>query len=135
MKEYTFSKDSWHYKMCALGDADFKYKAQNMDMCEYIRVVIGKMITLALGSILLLALVGLLLLSWYDLVAWLFFDAEIHKSSIPMFIVQGGLLMFVGLIAIKVYLEKREESGEDPSFVTVAYRKFKDKTCSRVSFK
>lgn len=134
MKEYTFSKESWHYKMCLLGDSDFKWKAQHMDMCEYIRVVIGKLITLALGAILLLFLAGATLLSWYDLFAWLFFDADFHKSSVAMWIVQVGLLIIAGLIAIKVYFDNREVEGKEPSFITVAYRKFKDKTCSKVNF-
>lgn len=134
MKEYTFSKDSWHYKMCAWGNNDFKYEAQHMDMCEYIRCVISKMFTLACGCVLLAAFAGLLLLSWYDLFAWFFFNKEMFGHSIVMLGIQAGIVGLIGFAYVHMWYKEKHDT-ENPGLVVLAYRKFKDKTCSRVNFK
>lgn len=135
MKEFTLKKDSWHYKLATYADSDAKMQLKyGVDLCEYVRMVMKSFFIWGFMFVFASLFVFATLYSWYDLVMVLFFGKEMFdNASVSMLSLQAALIFFGAFIAWRVYLRTCEDA-DNPSFVTLAYRKFKDKTCSLVKF-
>lgn len=130
MKEFKFSRKSWHYRLANFG-SDRVWRDD--DICNYIRSVIAGAI-LFVGMLIMLFLLGTLaIFSVYNAIEWLFFGGELLPPTILFFGVVGGL----GLIAAcAIFLDWRRTHHveKEPGFVGLAYRSWKNKFCAKVSF-
>ncbi len=131
MKSYTLKRNSWHYWLAKNGGL----WEHNTDICTYIRkVIIGtiKMIAvcIAAGASGAIAVLGTV-----NLVSALFYGAQINGLGA---IVIAVLVTMVLIFFAFVYVEKvqprlnRKRVEKEPGFVSLAYTKFKDKTCARI---
>jgi len=147
--KFELSANSWHFKLANFGSSEFgrRVSVHGSNICEYIRAMMAGTFWLMVS----LTFLGLAAL-------WVGFS--IH--DLAMCIMNGGLiapytLIFLVLVAcavavpVVVYLHERHKErkeqafneaimkGEwkepEPSFLTLAYRKFKNKTCFRIEFK
>lgn len=135
MKEFTLKKDSWHYKLATYADGDAKMRLKyGVDLCEYVQMVMKSFFIWGFVIFFACLFAFATAYSWYDLAMVLFFGKEmLDFASFAMLSLQAFLILFFAFIAWRVYLRTREDVG-NPSFMTLAYRKFKDKTCSLVKF-
>lgn len=162
MKEFILNKNSWHYKLSRFG-LDNWYP-DHSDLCSYIRrigfviallvaftsVAIiaiflegkviaegsfdfpGKFETWTLTQIFLAFLIGFVLDSivFGTIFLCLEFQREIGEflCNYPL----RPLILTVGKI---VELVERDPDEDNPGFIILAYRSFKDKTCVKIKFK
>lgn len=136
MKEFNLKKDSWHYKLVTFGDPDSKLKLEyGTDICAYIRMVIKSTLLWGFIATLSLIIISGVLHSLYDIALFLFFGKEtLENGSVIFLSVLAILSGFFGAVALRAWFEVNRDETKPPSFVTLAYRKFKDKTCSRINF-
>ena len=135
MKSYELNSNSWHYKLANFGRR--RVSASGSDICEYTRAVFFGLLTavccLVFGSLVAL-LVGHGL---YGIAMSLFTWSNMLNPASLMILGGTGALGALFLIGgIKYYLDTRPAApAKPPSFPTLAYRKFKDKTCFKINFK
>ena len=155
MKEYTFSSKSWHYKLANVG-IQRVWDFEEIDMCSYIRKVLA-------GAIVFSVMVaGFSFIAWFfgfgyiTLGIWLFdcLSTGVVTAPNPIAGLVGLstlLVLFLFIVfGIKSLLNKAIDKFVDytiehqhpqlvkekePSFIALAYRKFKEKTCYRINFK
>ena len=133
--EVTLNK-SWHLWLANFGEKRI-YPNLGTDICEYTRAVLaGSFWALVAGTFITLAAmwVGF---SLYDIVVTIFTGASLSPYSIIFLMLIGAFVSLVTIVAYKEWrssLPANDEPPKPPSFTTVAYRKFKDKTCFRIKF-
>lgn len=140
----TLNRKSWHYWLASYGDIFYE---EPTSVCQYLRQVsIGLLRTLAVVA-LVAALVVILAdtaIYWYQVIhAWqhhLKAPAEDDLALTATFII----LFLVALFSYAFWRDYRdtkrryrrnEKVVESNSFVAVAWRTIRDKTCIRVQFK
>ncbi len=149
MKQFTLNADSWHFRLANYGRKRVSnYEVRHgTDFCTYMRAVVQG----AFKALLTYTLFAVVLV-WvgygvYDL-AMLAMDTErdIFPSTIFLFMVLATflLLLCVALVGgsfnyVRERIQQRRwKSGNTgrvtPGFLTLAYRKFKDKTCFKIKF-
>ena len=137
MKEFTLKRDSWHYKLVTFGDKESETKLKyEVDMCEYVWMVIRSFALWAFFAIVAVLLAFGVIHSLYDLVQYIFFGKEfIEKGTVIFLTFVVGFLVFASIIVFLAWRETlRSDPDYKPGFAILAYRKFKDKTCSRINF-
>lgn len=153
MKAITLKKNSWHYWLATnIGD----YKEYQKDFCAYVRsvlfsIIAGAFIVALFGSIGLFILyaIGREVYALYTCVisGWIGISTvcsygKFEDATTGAF---AGLAVCAAILAVIVLLYKRKErirkeiyAGRrkmpEPSFVALAYRSLKEKTCFRVEF-
>ena len=131
MKEFVLKKSSWHYKIANFGG---RYAYYCDDICEYTR----KFFTGLLSIIFLTAVIGtvggLYLYGFGNVIGWLFLDYKLEPPVAMFFGINLALLAIVAYEAVKKVLSNRKPVHKEPGFVSLAYDKFKNKTCSRIRF-
>lgn len=148
MKATTLKKKSWHFWLADKGHHNLKFilsYKEKVDLCQYIRWVIfgAFLVTLASIGILILSM-ALLLVTYYD-VEWIFNSmiaghfVSLEPLGIFMLSVWCVVLFLLSVALFQDYKQKhggneRKPLISDDAFVKIAYRKFKDKTCSYVEF-
>lgn len=153
MKQHTLNANAWHFRLANYGrkrisDYEVKY---GTDFCAYMRAVLqgaGKALLVYTFSAVIIAWVGYAV---YD-VALLIMNPQHEVFPTTVFI--GFMLavlaiMLCGGLAAEGFRHIRErirlhaivraqKDGKryqpEPGFLTLAYRKFKDKTCFRIKF-
>jgi hypothetical protein len=144
MMTHTIKRDSWHFKLQNFGAADQYYGTKETDICTYTRRVIR-------GASLFLLVCSLALFGGYcvgDFIYWLYTGLmyEFTKMALGAFMtviilgmVACGLVAAALLHTHKKYEDykyakmKSDDYVEPkPSFMQLAYRKFKDKTCFKL---
>lgn len=144
MMTHTIKRDSWHFKLQNFGAADHYYGNKETDICTYTRRVIR-------GASLFLLVCSLALFGGYcvgDFMYWLYTclmygHIEMTLGAFMTVTVLGmtacGLVAAAMLYTHNKYEEykyaKMESRGHvepEPSFMQLAYRKFKDKTCFKL---
>lgn len=149
MKPITLSKASWHYKLInclgyGLGSSP------PLDLCSYLKILIHTMI-----PVIILSILGILLgpVAWADTAAWVVASLITGQWTLPdsgfFYIVlsQIGSMVIYGLSVLLVLIFSRVRKSlksqkqkspayytKQPSFVREIYRKFRDKTCVRITF-
>lgn len=131
MKTYTLKRNSWHYWLAKKGGL----WEHDTDICTYIRKVINgtiKMLAMCVAA----AVSGVVvILGTVNLVSAIFYGVTLNPVGV---IVIGVLVAMVLIFSAFVYVEKilprlrRNHIEKEPGFITLAYHKFKDKTCVRV---
>ena len=150
MKTIELKNKTWHSWLANKGT--YLYKGLELDFCSYSRAVF-------LGTLLMLCLVialGVIILTvgsmvycmWYA-IGYYFFHFPFVRDTVS--IGSLGLLMFLGIAFIVIcarrstILNRRKQSGtyesfrhipppkpKPPSFLSLLYRKWKEKTCFKI---
>lgn len=153
MKEFTLNAESWHFRLANYGhrrinDYHVKY---GTDFCTYMRAVVRGAVKALLVYTFSAVLVSWVVYGLYD-VAQLLMNPE--HEIFPTTVLIGAILFstFVllcgGLIGegfkylrreLMVGYYSRDKSGSwwkenQPGFITLAYRRLKNKTCFRIKF-
>jgi lipid-A-disaccharide synthase-like uncharacterized protein len=143
--------DSWHMWLANIGmDSYCKLKpGETIDICQYIRLVAFGIIKAMFCTFVTILFVSWVLFSIGNLIGWLFLDYAIDPMAAIVWITFGvlggaGIISYV-IILYARYEKKRywamfyQEGGivpeVRPSFISLAYRKFKEKTCFKLEVK
>jgi hypothetical protein len=132
MKTFQLKKDSWHYKLANFGVDHAAYRVyESSDICSYIRYVMYGLFWFLVVSTIVLALGGFALYSIGNLIGWLFLGYILESGTIGFFIIIGAFSLFIGTTAA-VMITKDRMQHEEPGFVRLAYRSWKNKFCAKV---
>lgn len=149
MKSTKLKKNSWHYWLAYKGNDDLKFLTtmkytEKIDLCQYIRWVIYGIIRVTFISIALLIFGVITFVGTYDDIMWFYGAiANGHFEKLPIFglltlVEYSVVLLLVCMSLVIDYQQKhridRKPLISDDAFVKIAYRKWKDKTCSFVEF-
>lgn len=145
MKSTTLNVNSWHYKLASwFGyDPDFK----DHDICAYLRrVMLGMVIVpIAAAAAIILTIAVSIILVHMVLGPWFFFMYGIPFNEFAtvgwVILLAAGTLFgfFFGMDRFKRYLhnkrnEARNSPEQEPGFLKLAYRSYKDKFCMKLQF-
>lgn len=132
MKTYNMDKNSWHYRLVqyTLGGQG------SMDICTYIRKVF-------LAFIASLIMISLIVISTVVVGIGLFgIGAAIYMGDIsrinPASVLDLAVVAVFLCIKLQQMVEDKQKNTpktESTSFIRLAYKKFKSKTCFMVDFK
>jgi len=131
MKTYTLKKDSWHYWLASFGDELRMYSVY--DICSYIRAMLVGSFQLLFVAVVISAISGAVLYSIGNLFSWLFLGYQLSQLTIMVSALFAGLIGAAIIIGI-IETSKNRVRTTEPGFVRLAYRRFKEKTCSLVEF-
>jgi len=153
MKTETVNVNSWHYRLATTYGPQSKYELEYGDanLCSYIRsVIVGLLITL------LITIVGIMASFAFILVPVIYIAASILEIGVHLPFDEYLVFILLELVIISIigvfwFFESNthrkvfygiqkvtQASGvakvipETPSFMKLAYRKFKEKTCYRL---
>lgn len=153
MKTETVNVNSWHYRLATTYGpvSTWRLARGEADFCSYLRgVFLGLLLVFfitAMGSILTVGLIGMpmiyvvssiLELGWHfppaEVGIFLVFDLAIAIFGFFMwFHLSGNFAKTVNAVIIALGKNATEKYVEkEPGFVSLAYRKFKEKTCFRL---
>lgn len=150
MKPYFISENSWHYWVVNFGERRIRASWGDTDICEYTRCFLQGLMCLVAAAIGISMVVAFVTASVINGIAWMFFGYIIEPWTVSFMIMIGGAVVAVCLFNLAQFMVRRKEAirqkryelmekGEytppPPGFLTLAYRKFKDKTCVRLTFK
>lgn len=132
MKEYSLSKNSWHYKLANFGMGYNQYRIDTeTDICSYIRAVLVGTFVFAFLTCVFAGLGGWVAFSVYSIVGYFIWGMAISPFAWTLLFVVGGL--FGGAAAVTGGVVIREKLDEqEPGFIRLAYQKFKNKTCVKI---
>ena len=131
MKTYKLKKDSWHYWLASFGD---DWRMHNVDdICSYIRAMIVGLFQLLFVAVVISAIGGAILYSIGNLFSWLFLGYQLSQLTIMVFALLVGIIGTAIVISV-IEASKNTVKTTEPGFVRLAYRRFKQKTCSLVEF-
>jgi hypothetical protein len=144
MMEFELNAKSWHFWL-----ANFSHKRVSVygsDICSYIRAVLLGLfwfILFSTAGVLFVVGTGVALYDGYQ-----FFTEGLKVSVIAelmimlwsiIFVLIFTLLFTAGVVEYVIPAAQRAaksvSKSEKPSFLRLAYRKFKDKTCFQIKFK
>lgn len=125
---FKIKRDSWHYKIAGWMGGFYG----ETDICTYIRmfcvnlvimtaIAVACMFVLGPPVFAIINVIGLVFgMPWYDF----------SNAGLTML----GVIAFAGLVLVGCFLQKKYGSNKtaEPGFATLAYRKFKDKTCAKI---
>ena len=144
MKAFTLSKKSWHWRLASsYGPAcEYEYmEGGDGDLCSYIQAVlkgavIALFITMAFG---LVAFVEASLGDWAVYVInngmIRMDDTAVAALLMNIFCIVFGTIIFISVSETGKNLRRRVSSinlAPEDSFLVLAYRSFKEKTCVRL---
>lgn len=142
--KHTLRRDSWHYWLAKKwGGLNYWEGHDVLDICTYSRKVAKGLFLFTFWSIVAFIFGIAYLVGGYDFFACLLNPvcSETPPSSMLFLAINGFVACIFALaccgILINKYREYRYEhpvDKKDPSFLTLWYRKFKEKTCFIVSF-
>lgn len=154
MKEFTLNAESWHFRLANYGHqriSNYQVK-YGTDFCTYMRAVLR-----GAGKALLVYTFSAVLVSWvayglYDVVQLLMNpEHEIFPTTVVFGAVIAALtILLCGGLVIESFKYIRERIRQyrynrmhgqgvkakqaEPGFITLAYRRLKNKTCFRIKF-
>lgn len=131
MKEFVLKKNSWHYKIANFmhGNADCCY-----DICSYTRRFFIGLFFMVFVTTALILIGGVVLFGIGNIFGWLFLGYQFNPISSIVPGLALGVVLIVAIEKIKNLYQNKIISKKEPGFVGLAYRKFKDKTCTRIKF-
>lgn len=139
---YDLKKNSWHYWLAKIGGQSGWDKSTNL--CAYIRRIVYGIIKLSFWTIVLTMVTIAYFVGGWDFFTCMF-DASctevpptaalfVALSGIAVFLFVLGLVL-IGADKVREYRISHQSVTKEPSFLTLVYRKFKDKTCVKINFK
>lgn len=146
--KFKLSQNSWHFKLANFGVSSFdrRVSSYGSDICEYIRALFVGTFWFCAASAFVALVASWIGYSLYDLVTVIIYGGIMSPGTILFLIIVLSLSLIAGVAYLhEVYKDRKEEAlreaimkGEykepDPSFMTLAYRKFKNKTCFKIEF-
>jgi hypothetical protein len=141
MKSYTLKTNSWHFYLANWGGPKI-YADDQMDICSYIRRVIGGLAKMILVMLLVATVVGVVVFAEgaFCYCAFLLItgvpalEVVQLKAAGPAMIAAIMNLLFL-FAALANWYRNSNVQVPTPGFVTLATKKFKSKTCFMVEFK
>lgn len=142
--EFELKADSWHFWMANFGKN--RVSVHGSDICSYVRSFLLGLFWLVVTASFALSFTYATGVALYDGYAF-FMDGTkvslVAEIAIMLWTVIAGLfgiLIFTfGLVEHAIPAAKRAiraaRKTDEPTFLGLAYRKFKDKTCFRIKFK
>lgn len=148
MLAFDLKKDSWHMWVANFGNVRIgEYmKREGTDICTYTRAFMIGGVLLAFCTLAAFGFATWIILGLYGIFAYFFGSlAELPVESVTIIGIIASLSLLVSFMAttqkIKDYQrEKRHQASmsglppSTPGFLTLAYRKFKNKTCFKINF-
>ena len=147
MKAFTLSKKSWHWRLAVTYGSHYEYDTET-DLCTYIRNVLKGifvvMLVIVAGGLCISAPMG-------SLAAWIVYVITNGITEMDPVAFAGAFLIFGFVILTGLFLLFNTDTGEEvvskvkravrikipkpqeDSFLVLAYRSFKDKTCVRLN--
>lgn len=138
MKTFELKRDSWHYKAADFGSS-FGVPRET-DICRYFWLVLRGVLLFTFAATVLVGIGGVLGFSIANGLMSLFFGWELLPISVIGLSIISGFFAVIGYVVCYRYFKDKIRSienkpVEESGFVTLAYRKFKDKTCARIILK
>lgn len=145
MKTFQLNKKSWHYwlaKKC--GGLDYWEGYDSLDFCKYSRKVLKGLFIFVFLSLFTSIMCIAYLIGGYDFFACLldpvcydvpqtsYLFVALTSIIFALFAIAGGA---IGIDKYREYKNEHLAEKKEPSFLTLWYRKLKDKTCFLVEFK
>lgn len=128
-------RNSWHYKLAKIGNDN--NTIWDISICEYIRKVFWGGILFLFMTALLCVVVGWLGMGLYEIVGSVAGFSTLGPAAYVIF----GLLALIGFgvgsyHAKQAWQKKSKDllKKDNKSFVSTAYKSYKDKICFRVEF-
>lgn len=147
MKQHIFSKNSWHYKLASLGSSRIE-EEYRVDFCTYLRAMLKAIIGIAFMLLIGIFTVVVCVNCVSNLLAWVVYCIVNLDLSLPD--PEAVVSLFFGVVALLYYFGKfvsqkiteykrthpliQVYKKKGPSFLKVAYQKFKSKTCFYIDF-
>lgn len=150
MKPYFISENSWHFWVVNFGERRIRASWGDTDICEYTRCFLQGLMCLVAAAMGISMVVAFVVASIINGIAWMFFGYMLAPWTFTFILILGSLGFVAILYEIAQFnvrrkealrqkryelMEKGEYTPPPPGFLTLAYRKFKDKTCVRLTFK
>lgn len=144
MKTFNLNKKSWHFWLAQKYGGLWYCTGDKLDICRYSRKVLKGLLAFLFLLAGLSAFGFLYLFSGYEFFACVFDDAcvKIPEISLVFISVNIGisaiLALGFGAMGIDKYRDYRAihpTEKKEPGFLTLLYRKIKDKTCFMVDIK
>lgn len=141
MKEFVLKEKSWHHKLATFGSYQWEKEhlvSQGSDICTYIRMVLIGLFKITLIAAIFGGLSIWFVIGIYDTIQFLFYKTGFTAFSATFMAAVFVSSILGSFIFVAEKIKKRKQQyvqPKDPTFMTLAYRKFKDKTCSKVVFK
>ena len=130
-------RNSWHYSLAKIANNDQNIYDGEMSICQYSRKVFW-------GGVLVAFLVTMLIniLVFVGTALYEILGAIVGFSALgPASYVLLGLFAFIGVCSVGYFLNKRWKAksrellkAENTSYVSKAYKSYKDKICFTVEF-
>lgn len=150
MKPHFISENSWHFWVVNFGERRIRPSWGDTDICEYTRCFIRGLMCLIAAAVGIGLVIAFITASIINGIAWMFFGYIMEPWTFAFMLMVVGAGLATCLFHFAQFMIRRREAirqkrhelmkkGEytppPPSFLTLAYRKFKDKTCVRLTFK
>lgn len=149
MKEFTFNTDSWHFWIANFAGKRVRPWREN-DICSYTRAFMMGFAWLTLASVFVLTMVGLSINMVYEFVLFLVYGTALTvfgEIAGTLYFAVTSMLVLLGLVyliveeaiprtsrGIRSLTSKISDNVDTPSFLTLAYTKWKEKTCFKIKF-
>lgn len=142
MKTYQISKSSWHYRLAhKLGSSDSCWKLKySTDMCEYVglvlRIFTWAFIAIAIAVLAVIFFVITPVLAGFQALGWgSLLDAEQMKMGLAFLAAYAFCIIVFGGGCGIYFLVRRlrdRRANDQPSFASMVYRRFKEKSCAKI---
>lgn len=145
MKSYTLNNKSWHFYLASEWGRKIYIEDGPIDICTYIRrvlsglakfILIGIFMSLIIG--LFIGIEGSFLYAGYQM---LFGDLSTLNNHVQGLACCGVVINLVlAFASIKIWMQENNieitlPRPQESGFLSLAYKKFKSKTCFMVEFK
>lgn len=138
MKSLKFNRKSWHYELAKHGGYDDSYKS---DICEYTKAILKGIFSLFI----LLSAFALITFVVIDMAFGIVFSIISGMWLMGVAGMTGIVILVLGsfvfsLFAISEYIgnwnagRRYKASGQPDSFVTHAYKSWKNRFCAKITF-
>lgn len=130
-------RNSWHYKLANFG-RERVWPGEKIDFCRYFRCVVGGLFVFTITALVAFAAGVWFIDTIVELFRFFLYGIKMSDMAIAMTVIVlsigVGALFAVCKIKYDDYQYLKRKSRKDyeepePNFFTLAYRKFKDKTC------
>lgn len=147
MKAFTLKENSWHFWLVNFGEKRIKASWGDTDICEYTRCFLKGLFWFIIAATMISLFSTFVIASLVNIFATVFLGYILAPWSIAFLLIVGSLGCAASAIKFSEYYSDRRSERyrkmrelqnspdwvpPEPGFLTLLYRKFKDKTCVRI---
>lgn len=128
-------RESLHYKLAKIGNSN--NDLWDVSICEYIRKVFWGGVLALFITVLLCFLVGWVCVGLYEIVGAIFGFSTLAPAAMTLMGVSGGIVVIATYHYVKEKWEYKSRDllkKDNKSFVSSAYKSYKEKICFKVNF-